>query len=177
MLHRTVDHLADPRHAPRQTRRDSVRAASARLPLRPLRPARAAGGVREPAADRDHVRRKPGTRPGLSRGPGVGHMPGWAGCRAPLRSSTATPFQSSRSILAAAQGCENGAIKTRSIGARVSSSGTCANRLQEFPSEIAPRPQFYLRRACRRMGPCNRPPLPTRHESPRVDRPKKTQTP
>lgn len=65
VLHRAIDHLADSWHAPRQAGGDSLRAAAARLPLRPVRETRAPGLLREPAADGGDVRGEPRCGAGL----------------------------------------------------------------------------------------------------------------
>lgn len=56
VLYRAVDLVADPGHAARETGGDSVRAVVAGFAVRDFRTARAAGGVREFAADAGDVR-------------------------------------------------------------------------------------------------------------------------
>jgi hypothetical protein len=76
VLHRAVDHLAHPRHAARQTGRDSVRAAAGGYAVRNFRAARAPGVLREPAADGGNVRRQPRRGAGSPDRVGVGDETG-----------------------------------------------------------------------------------------------------
>ena len=55
VLHRTIDQLADSRHAAGQTGGSSLCATAAGLPLCAVREARAPGGLREPATDGGNV--------------------------------------------------------------------------------------------------------------------------
>jgi len=57
VLHRAVDFVADPGDAEWETGGRAVRAVAGGFPVRDLWAARAAGGVREPAADGGDVRR------------------------------------------------------------------------------------------------------------------------
>jgi hypothetical protein len=56
LLHRAVDLLAHSGHAQRQTGRRALHPPHSGVPLRDLRPARTAGGMREPAGDAGDVR-------------------------------------------------------------------------------------------------------------------------
>ena len=76
VLHRALDLDADPGHAARETRGDSVRATPAGFSLRALWQTRAAGGVREFATVAEHVRRDPWRSDGVSREFGSGDEAG-----------------------------------------------------------------------------------------------------
>ena len=76
VLHRTLDLVANPRHAPRQAGGDPLRAAPAGLPLRPFRKTGTSRGLREPATNGTDVRRKSGGRAGLPRRLGADHAIG-----------------------------------------------------------------------------------------------------
>lgn len=73
LLHRAVDHAADPRHARRQAGRRALYPAAAGHALRPLRPARASGILRRAAGPARNVRIRARICDPLAGGTGTGH--------------------------------------------------------------------------------------------------------